>query len=85
MLILDLNSKYDIVIMDLTIPGSIGGDKVIKELIKIDKNIKAIVSSVYSNKPIMSNYTDYGFCGAINKPYRIEELNEVIQKVIAIK
>ena len=82
---MDLNSKYDIVIMDLTIPGSIGGDKVIKELIKIDKNVKAIVSSGYSNKSIMSNYKDFGFYGAINKPYRIEELNEVIQNVIKIK
>lgn len=80
-----LNSKYDIVIMDLTIPGSSGGDKVIKELIKLDKNIKAIVSSGYSNKAIMSKFKDYGFCGAINKPYRIEELNEVIQSVINLK
>ena len=82
---LKLDSRYDIVIMDLTIPGSIGGDKVIKELLKIDKGVKAIVSSGYSNKSIMSHYKDYGFCGAISKPYRIEELNEIIQNVIKIK
>ncbi len=79
------SSKYDIVIMDLTVPGSIGGDKAITELLKIDKEVKAIVSSGYSNKAIMSNYKKYGFCGAIAKPYRIEDLSEIIQQVMNAK
>lgn len=78
------NSKYDIVIMDLTVPGSMGGDKAIKELLKIDSNVKAIVSSGYSNKTIMSNYKDYGFSGAIAKPYKIEDLSDIIKQVLNI-
>lgn len=76
------NSKYDLVIMDLTVPGSMGGDKAIKELLKIDPNVKAIVSSGYSNKTIMSNYKDYGFSGAIAKPYKIEDLSDIIKQVL---
>ncbi|MGQ9608222.1 MAG: PAS domain-containing hybrid sensor histidine kinase/response regulator [bacterium] len=74
---------FDAVIMDLTIPGKAGGKEAIKELLKIDPNIKAIVSSGYSNDPIMAEYKEYGFCGFIVKPYRLEELSEVLHKVIA--
>lgn len=77
------NSKepYDLVILDLTIPGGMGGEETVAELIKIDPNVKAIVSSGYSNNPIMSNYQDYGFCGVVSKPYSRQELSEVLNKI----
>jgi DNA-binding NarL/FixJ family response regulator len=74
---------YDVVMLDLTIPGGMGGKETIKELLKIDPNVKAIVSSGYSSDPIMGEYQQYGFKDVIAKPYGIEELGEVIHCVIA--
>jgi len=74
---------FDAVIMDLTIPGGMGGKEAIRELIKIDPNVKAIVSSGYSYDPIMSNYRDYGFRAVLKKPYKdIIELNRILNNVI---
>jgi PAS domain S-box-containing protein len=77
------DNAYDVVILDLTIPGGMGGKETMKELLVIDPNVKVIVSSGYSSDPIMSDYKQYGFRDVIAKPYRIEELEEVIERVIA--
>ncbi len=76
---------FDAVILDLTIPGGQGGDVVVKRLLKIDPDVKAIVSSGYSNDPILSNAKSYGFRGCVSKPFEIEELNKVIHDVITCK
>ena len=73
---------FDAVIMDLTIPGGMGGKETIKKLLKIDSRAIAVVSSGYSNDPIMSNYEKYGFRGVVTKPYRIEELSWVMREVL---
>jgi two-component system, cell cycle sensor histidine kinase and response regulator CckA len=73
---------FGAVIMDLTIPGSRGGKDVIQDLIKLDPEVKAIVSSGYSNDPIMSNCGAYGFKGVIKKPFKMEELSEVISQTL---
>lgn len=73
---------FDAVIMDLTIPGGMGGKDVIPLLIEIDPEVKAIVSSGYSDDPIMANFKDYGFRDVLAKPYRIRELSEVLSRVI---
>jgi PAS domain S-box-containing protein len=75
--------KYDAVILDLTIPGGMGGKETMKALLKADPNVKAIVSSGYSSDPVMSNYKDHGFKDVIAKPYKIEELGEIVRRVIA--
>jgi len=72
---------YDAVIMDLTIPGGMGGREAIEQLMKIDPHVKAVVSSGYSNDPVMSNFREYGFQGVIAKPYKIIELSEVLHKI----
>ncbi len=75
--------SFDAVIMDLTIPGGMGGQEAIEELIKINPHVKAIVSSGYSYDPIMSNYIDYGFRAVLTKPYNdIRELNRILTSVI---
>ena len=79
---LESRRPFDAVIMDLTIAGGMGGKEAIKEITKIDPKVKAIVSSGYSNDPVMSNFREYGFSGAVMKPYRIGELSEQIGKVI---
>ncbi|MEK7396703.1 MAG: PAS domain S-box protein, partial [Candidatus Poribacteria bacterium] len=73
---------FDAVIMDLTIPGGLGGAETVKEILKLDPNVKAIVSSGYSDDPVMSDFRNYGFKDVIAKPYRISELSKVVHKVI---
>lgn len=73
---------FDAVILDLTIPGGMGGKEVVQKLHEIDPHVKAIVSSGYSNDPIMSEYKQYGFRGVVTKPYTIKELSETLRKVI---
>ncbi|MCK5216160.1 MAG: response regulator [Methanosarcinales archaeon] len=76
-------NQFDLVILDLTIPAGIGGKETIKELIKIDPDVKGIVSSGYSNDAIMANYRQYGFSGVISKPYRPDDLVRVVQDVFS--
>ncbi len=73
---------FDAVVMDLTIPGGLGGKPTIKRLLEIDPEVKAIVSSGYSNDPIMSNYRLYGFKGVIPKPYSIDQLSRTLHEVM---
>ncbi|HNS88627.1 MAG TPA: response regulator [Deltaproteobacteria bacterium] len=70
------------VIMDLTIPGGRGGKEVIRDLMALDPQVRAIVSSGYSNDPIMSNCTEYGFKGVVRKPFKMEDLRDVLQEVL---
>jgi two-component system cell cycle sensor histidine kinase/response regulator CckA len=79
----EAGKPFSAVIMDLTVPGGIGGKEAIKRLLEIDPTVRAIVSSGYSHDPIMANYRDYGFKGVIAKPYKILEMSEIVQKVIA--
>ncbi|MGB9595513.1 MAG: PAS domain-containing hybrid sensor histidine kinase/response regulator, partial [Candidatus Poribacteria bacterium] len=79
---MELGFCYDVVILDLTVPGRIGAIEAMKFLLKANPHIKAIVSSGYSNDPIMSEYKKYGFSAAIAKPYKINEFSEVLNKVI---
>jgi CheY-like chemotaxis protein len=76
---------FEIVIMDLTIPGGMGGKEAIRKLRKLDPNVKALVSSGYSNDPIMSNFREYGFLGVIKKPYRIQDMSDALRSVITVK
>jgi PAS domain S-box-containing protein len=73
---------FDLVILDLTIPGGMGGQETIAKLLEIDPHIKAIVTSGYSQDPILSDSADYGFKGVITKPYLIEELEKVVSSVM---
>ena len=78
-----LNSQnpIDLVILDLTVPGGMGGQEAINQLLNIDPNIKAIVSSGYSSDPVMANYKAYGFCGVIPKPYSRDSVAEVLNEI----
>jgi PAS domain S-box-containing protein len=76
---------FDIVIMDLTIPGGMGGKEAIQMLKQLDPNVTALVSSGYSNDPIMSRFKDYGFQGVVKKPYRIQDMSDALRSVIAKK
>jgi len=73
---------FDAVILDLTIPGDMGGKEAIKKLLEIDPEVKAIVSSGYSNNPIMAEYKQYGFRDVVAKPYEVKELSKVLYRVL---
>ncbi|MBI2486835.1 MAG: response regulator [Deltaproteobacteria bacterium] len=73
---------FDVVIIDLTIPGGMGGKEAMERLLNIDPRVKAIVSSGYSNDPVMAEYNRYGFKGVVCKPYRIEELGKTVKEVM---
>jgi len=72
------------VIMDLTIPGGMGGREAARLILEIDPAARLIVSSGYSSAPIMSDYTNYGFMGSVAKPYRISEISRVLEQVLAV-
>jgi len=72
---------FDVVIMDLTVPGGIGGRETAEMILAFDPRARLIVSSGYSNDPIMAHYKEYGFCGAMVKPYRINELMGVLRRI----
>jgi nitrogen-specific signal transduction histidine kinase/CheY-like chemotaxis protein len=73
---------FDAVILDLTVRGGMGGKEAIKRLIEIDPKIKAIVSSGYSDSPVMTSFKDYGFIGVVAKPYNINELSEKLNEIL---
>lgn len=74
--------SFDAVILDLTVPGGMGGEETIKKLLETDPEIKAVVSSGYSSDPIMANFKKYGFIEVIAKPYNIAELSNTLSRVI---
>ncbi|MFH1215625.1 MAG: PAS domain S-box protein [Pseudomonadota bacterium] len=76
---------YDAIIMDLTIPGGMGGKEAIEKLREIDPEVSAIVSSGYANDPIMSEYRSHGFQGVVPKPYDIEQLSSMVFQILQEK
>jgi two-component system cell cycle sensor histidine kinase/response regulator CckA len=73
---------FDMVILDLTIKGGMGGEQTIRELLKIDPHVKAIVSSGYFNDPVITDFSAYGFRGTITKPYQEEDLKETLERIL---
>ena len=65
-------------------PGGLGGKDTIKEIIKIDPDVRAIVSSGYSNDPVMAEYKKYGFSDFVPKPYNSDQLINIVNKVISM-
>jgi signal transduction histidine kinase/ActR/RegA family two-component response regulator len=74
---------FDLVILDLTISGGIGGREVIERIRKLDPNVPAIVSSGYSNDPVLADFASYGFQAVVPKPYEINQLAETVKRLLA--
>lgn len=79
---MELGSPFHLVILDLTIRRGMGGDQAMRELLRIDPDVKVIVSSGYSANPIMSSHREHGFCGVVPKPYTIDDLAASIFRVL---
>ena len=77
--------KFNAVIIDLTVIGGMNGEETIRKLLEIDPDVKGIVSSGYSNSPVMANPVEYGFIASIAKPFRGEKLAELLNKIMMEK
>jgi PAS domain S-box-containing protein len=75
---------FQVVIMDLTIPGGMGGKEAVRKLKELDPDARVIVSSGYYSDPVMANYREYGFDGVVPKPYQIEDLGRVVKEVLTM-
>ncbi len=78
------DNPFDIVIMDLTIPGGMGGKEAVNKLLAIYPKAKVIVASGYSTDPIMANYRDYGFKGRLVRPFQMDDLERELTRVMKI-
>ncbi len=80
---LEAGERFDLVILDLTLPGGMGGKEALKKLIELDPTVNAIVSSGYATDATMSRYQDFGFRGVIAKPYEAAELGRIVHDTIS--
>jgi PAS domain S-box-containing protein len=74
---------FDVIVLDLTVPGGMGGKETIKRLRKLNPDVKAILASGYASDPAMANYAEQGFVGAMLKPYDVGELSRMLDSIIA--
>lgn len=82
---LEGGAKFDLVILDLSIPGGMGGKDVIAALLKMDPSVRALVSSGDANDPAVAQFSDFGFVGVLMKPYNKAVLDEVIKSALIPK
>jgi PAS domain S-box-containing protein len=76
-------NPFDTVIMDLTVPGEMGGQEAVTHIRSLDEGARVIVSSGYTNDHVLANYREYGFDDVLIKPYRMDNLEEVLTRVLA--
>jgi PAS domain S-box-containing protein len=77
------NQPFAAVILDITVPGGLGGKEAMEHLRVLDPQVKALISSGYANDPIMANFSEYGFSGVVTKPYTVERLQQALQDILA--
>ena len=78
------DNPVDLIIMDLNIPGGMGGQETVLKILQLNPKAKIVVSSGYANDPVMSDYKKYGFCAALAKPFQFQELMTTIARLISI-
>ncbi len=79
---LNIGRPYDVVIMDLTIVGGMGGEEAFRKLKELDPDVRAVISSGYDNEEMARRYLDMGFCGYLTKPYRVGDIGRILKTVL---
>ena len=74
---------FDLVILDLSVPEGMGGKETIGQLKAYDPSVKAVISSGYSNDPVVQAFESYGFSGKLSKPYKISDMKNILELLIA--
>ena len=77
------SEPFDIVMMDLVIPNGVGGQDAVHTIKKIDPNARVVASSGHLEHPVMLDHAKFGFSGVLEKPYKLEKLQQVIEAVIS--
>ena len=77
--------RFDLLLMDLTVPGGMGGAEAMKQIRAIDPGVVGVATSGYSNDPVMASFGDYGFAGTVAKPYTVADLTQAISGALAKK
>ncbi len=80
---MESGEPFIVVFLDLTVPGGMGGKVAMKKLLEMDPDVKAVVTSGYSNDPILAYYREYGFCGVVEKPFNFDTLVEALERAEA--
>ena len=80
---LEQGAPFALVIMDLTIPGGMGGRETLVRLREIDPEVRAVVSSGYANDPVIASFQEHGFAATMAKPYDIDTLQRTLDKLFA--
>ncbi|OPY79488.1 MAG: Sporulation kinase E [Syntrophorhabdus sp. PtaU1.Bin153] len=75
------DEPFHAVILDLSVKNGIGGEEAFRRILSVDPHVNAIISTGYTDDPLIVNFADHGFKGAIIKPYKIEELADALQRV----
>jgi CheY-like chemotaxis protein len=75
-------SPFDVVILDLSVPEGMGGKEAIVQLKAFDPGVKAVVSSGYSNDPVVVDFERYGFSGKLTKPYKITDMKDILEHLV---
>ncbi|NMB78475.1 MAG: response regulator [Methanomicrobiales archaeon] len=75
-------APFDVVILDLSVPGGMGGREAVQQLRNLDPGVKAIVSSGYTNDPCVQEYAAHGFSGKLAKPYKINDMKSLLEELI---
>ena len=76
------DNPFDAVVMDLTVPGAMGGKELVRRLIEIDPDVRALVSSGYADDPVMADHRGYGFKGVVAKPYTVKDLARALEVLL---
>jgi PAS domain S-box-containing protein len=79
---LEGKEPYDLVILDLTVPGGMGGREAAARILEMDPDARLVVSSGYSTDPVMARYPDYGFSGVLSKPYTLGDMRTAVEKAL---
>jgi len=80
---LESSQPFDMVMLDLTVKGGPGGRETIKELSKLNPDVKAMLFSGFADDPVMANYKDHGFCAVLTKPFLKVSLDKALREVFA--
>ena len=82
---LAIDQPFDVACLDLTIPGGMGGDRIVATMRERDPHLKAVACSGYSDNPIIANFKDHGFCAVLRKPFNLHELADKVGELTGQK